>query len=144
MRSDEGLTLEPSARKPLSLKTKFSCVTPHRCSTAVSQFRIVTPSFVTRGQCAKRSGYRSRTASRRSGFVSQLVRSKVHSALHPYVIGKVSTSITGDKLCTKRDWISAQPPSPSVICGRSRSPLVGGASLCTVSLSQPLSVSLYF
>ena len=28
--------------------------------------------------------------------------SKVHSAFHPFVVGKMSTSITGDKLCESR------------------------------------------
>ena len=35
--------------------------------------------------------------------------SKVHSAFHPFVVGKMSTSITGDKLCIQRDRSGAHP-----------------------------------
>ena len=31
----------------------------------------------------------------------------VHSTSHPFVVGKISTSITGDKLRMQRDWSSA-------------------------------------
>ena len=46
------------------------------------------------------------------------VRSKVHSAFHPFVVGKMRTS-TGDKLCCVCNGIGV-PPTPAVSCGRRR------------------------
>ena len=46
------------------------------------------------------------------------VRSKVHSAFHPFVVGKMSTS-TGDKLCCVCNGIGVAP-TPAVSCGRCR------------------------
>lgn len=37
------------------------------------------------------------------------VRSKVHSAFHPLVVGEMSTSLTGDKLGMQWDWSGAYP-----------------------------------
>ena len=34
---------------------------------------------------------------------------QVHSAFHPFVVGKMSTSITGDKLCMQRDRSGVHP-----------------------------------
>ena len=52
---------------------------------------------------------RWQTAFQRSGFMSRLFPSKVHSAFHPFVVGKMSTIITGVKLCMQRDWSGAHP-----------------------------------
>ena len=46
------------------------------------------------------------------------VRSKVHSAFHPFVVGKMSAS-TGDKLCCVCNGIGVAP-TPAVSCGRRR------------------------
>ena len=35
--------------------------------------------------------------------------SNVHSAFHSFVVGKMSTSITGDKLCMQRETSGAHP-----------------------------------
>ena len=45
--------------------------------------------------------------------ITLAVRSKVNSAFHPFVVGKMSTSITGDKLCMQRDWSGAPKKRPS-------------------------------
>ena len=42
------------------------------------------------------------------------VCSKVHSAFHPFVVGKMGTSITGDKLCMQRDKSGAHAHLPWV------------------------------
>ena len=41
------------------------------------------------------------------------ILSEVHSAFHPFVVGKMSTSITGDKLCMQRE----RSAPPAVSCG---------------------------
>ena len=59
---------------------------------------------------AQCGGYRSRNASLRSGFKSQHVRSKVHSAFHPSVVGKIKVP----ELSTRAEMGTRSPVQSSI------------------------------